>query len=361
MEFLSEYGIFLAKTLTFVLALLFVVVSIINLSSKQKKSGGRLEITNLSEQFQDVEDELQLHLVSEDEAKLLEKEQHKAEKKKHKAELKALKKAHKEKAKDKDKEAAKTDDLESRLFVLDFTAGIDAKEVASLREEITAILFVANERDEVLVRLESGGGVVHGYGLASSQLERLKQANIKLTIAVDKVAASGGYMMACIADHIIAAPFAIVGSIGVVAQIPNFNRLLKKNNVDVEQLTAGEFKRTLTMFGENDDAGREKFQQELEETHVLFKDFVSAHRPGMDIEKIATGEHWFGTHAHERGLVDTLQTSDDYLLKANKSQTIYIVKYVVRKKLAEKLAQAASMAMSISLNKFLQQSKYPHL
>ncbi|QUM75909.1 protease SohB [Moritella sp. 24] len=358
MEFLNEYGIFLAKTLTFVLALLFVVVSIISLTSKQKKSNGRLEITNLSEQFKDVEDELQLHLVSEDEAKILEKEQHKAEKKKHKEELKAFKKAHKDKANDAD--AAK-EEVEPRLFVLDFTAGIDAKEVASLREEITAILFVANEHDEVLVRLESGGGVVHGYGLASSQLERLKQANIKLTIAVDKVAASGGYMMACIADHIIAAPFAIVGSIGVVAQIPNFNRLLKKNNIDVEQLTAGEFKRTLTMFGENDEAGREKFQQELEETHVLFKDFVSAHRPDMDIEKIATGEHWFGTHAHERGLVDTLQTSDDYLLKANKSKTIYTVKYVVRKKLAEKLAQAASMAISTSLNKFLQQSKYPQL
>ncbi|QUM90118.1 protease SohB [Moritella sp. 36] len=359
MEFLSEYGIFLAKTVTFVLALLFVVVSIINLTSKQKKSNGRLEITNLSEQFKDVEDELQLHLVPEDEAKILEKEQHKAEKKKHKAELKAFKKAHKNKANDKD--AVTKENIEPRLFVLDFTAGIDAKEVASLREEITAILFVANEHDEVLVRLESGGGVVHGYGLASSQLERLKQANIKLTIAVDKVAASGGYMMACIADHIIAAPFAIVGSIGVVAQIPNFNRLLKKNKIDVEQLTAGEFKRTLTMFGENDDAGREKFQQELEETHVLFKDFVSAHRPDMDIEKIATGEHWFGTHAHERGLVDTLQTSDDYLLKANKSKTIYIVKYVVRKKLAEKLAQAASLAISTSLNKFLQQSKYPQL
>ncbi|SGY87181.1 protease SohB [Moritella viscosa] len=357
MEFLNEYGIFLAKTITFVLALLFVVVSIINLTSKQKKSNGRLEITNLSEQFKDVEDELQLHLVSEDEAKILEKEQHKAEKKKHKDELKAFKKAHKDKGNDKD--AVTKEDIEPRLFVLDFTAGIDAKEVASLREEITAILFVANEHDEVLVRLESGGGVVHGYGLASSQLERLKQANIKLTIAVDKVAASGGYMMACIADHIIAAPFAIVGSIGVVAQIPNFNRLLKKNNIDVEQLTAGEFKRTLTMFGENDDAGREKFQQELEETHVLFKNFVSTHRPDMDIEKIATGEHWFGTHAHERGLVDTLQTSDDYLLKANKSKTIYIVKYVVRKKLAEKLAQAASMAISISLNKFLQQSKFP--
>ncbi|MFT5881209.1 MAG: serine protease SohB [Moritella sp.] len=359
MEFLSEYGVFLAKTLTLVLALFFLVASVFNLSTKHKKKSGRLEITNLSEQFKDVEDELTLHLVSEDEANIIEKDQRKAEKKQHKADVKAFKKAHKNKA-DKTDETV-VESAPERLFVIDFTAGIDAKEVSSLREEITAILSVASSQDEVLVRLESGGGVVHGYGLASSQLERLKQANIKLTVAVDKVAASGGYMMACIADHLIAAPFAIVGSIGVVAQIPNFNRLLKKNSVDIEQLTAGEFKRTLTMFGENDDAGRAKFQLELEETHVLFKNFVSQHRPEMDIDKIATGEHWFGTHAYERGLVDTLQTSDDYLLQANKTKKIYTIKYVVRKKLAEKLAQAASMAISQSLNKLLRQNNFPQI
>jgi len=357
LEFLSEYGIFLAKTVTFVLAILFVVISIISLSTKQKKTSGRLEITNLSEQFKDVENDIKMHLVSEDEAKILEKQQHKAEKKQHKADMKAMKKA--QKNKDNDEDPAEV--AEPRLFVIDFSAGLDAKEVSSLREEVTAVLSVANAQDEVMIRLESGGGVVHGYGLASSQLARLKQANIKLTVAVDKVAASGGYMMACIADHLIAAPFAIVGSIGVVAQIPNFNRLLKKNNIDMEQLTAGQFKRTLTMFGENDDAGRAKFQQELEETHVLFKDFVSMHRPAMDIDKIATGEHWFGTHAFERGLVDKLQTSDDYLLTANKNKSIYSVKYVQRKKLAEKLAQAASMAISQSLNKIIQQNNYPHL
>lgn len=356
MDFLSDYGLFLAETVTFVLAILFVVISIISLSAKQKKTSGRLEITNLSEQFKDVENDIKMHLVSEDEAKILEKQQHKAEKKKHKAEMKALKKAQKNQESTEEPKAT-----EPRLFLIDFTAGIDAKEVSSLREEVTAILSVANSQDEVLVRLESGGGVVHGYGLASSQLERLKQADIKLTVAVDKVAASGGYMMACIADHLIAAPFAIVGSIGVVAQIPNFNRLLKKNHVDMEQLTAGKFKRTLTMFGENDDTGRAKFQQELEETHVLFKDFVSSHRPNMDIDMIATGEHWFGTHAFERGLVDKLQTSDDYLLTANKDKKIFSVKYVQRKKLAEKLAQAASMAISQSLNKLIQENKYPQL
>ncbi len=355
MEFLSEYGVFLAKTVTFVLALLFVVTSIVSLSGKHKKKKGGLEVTNLSEQFADVEKQIKLHLVSEDEAKIIEKEQNKAEKKKHKAELKAFKNAHK-----KETEASE-EVVEPRLFVLDFHGSMDAKEVASLREEITAILSVANQHDEVLVRLESGGGVVHGYGLASSQLERLKQANIKLTIAVDKVAASGGYMMACISDTLIAAPFAIVGSIGVVAQLPNFNRLLKKNNIDFEQLTAGEYKRTLTMFGQNDEAGRAKFQDELEETHVLFKDFVSRHRPEMDIEKIATGEHWFGTQAHEKGLVDKLQTSDDYILEANKTKKVFAIKYVVRKKLAEKLAHAAAMAMEQTVNKIVSQSRFPHV
>lgn len=355
MEFLTEYGVFLAKTVTFVLALLFVVASIVSLSGKHKKKKGGLEVTNLSEQFADVEKQIKLHLVSEDEAKIIEKEQSKAEKKQHKAELKAFKNAHK-------KETETSEEtVEPRLFVVDFHGSMDAKEVASLREEITAILSVASEHDEVLVRLESGGGVVHGYGLASSQLERLKQAKIKLTISVDKVAASGGYMMACISDTLIAAPFAIVGSIGVVAQLPNFNRLLKKNNIDFEQLTAGEYKRTLTIFGQNDEAGRAKFQDELEETHVLFKNFVSQYRPDMDIEKIATGEHWFGTHAYEKGLVDKLQTSDDYILEANKTKKVFAIKYVVRKKLAEKLAHAAAMAMEQTVNKIVSQSRFPHV
>ncbi|MDF5637600.1 protease SohB, partial [Vibrio parahaemolyticus] len=218
-----------------------------------------------------------------------------------KARDKAVKKEEKEKNKSREKEikqASKDGSLDSKrephLFVLDFNGSIDAKEVASLREEITAILAVAREGDEVLLRLESGGGMVHGYGLASSQLDRIKAAGLPLTISVDKVAASGGYMMACVADKIVSAPFAIVGSIGVIAQIPNFNKLLKKHDIEYEQLTAGEYKRTLTMFGENTDKARDKFKQELEETHVLFKDFIRERRPSLDLDKVATGEHWFG-------------------------------------------------------------------
>ena len=108
------------------------------------------------------------------------------------------------------------------------------------------------------------------YGLAASQMQRIRDKKLKLTVCVDKVAASGGYMMAVVADKIIAAPFAVLGSIGVLAQVPNFHRLLKKHDVDFEMLTAGKYKRTLTMFGENTDKGREKFQEDIEDTHVLF-------------------------------------------------------------------------------------------
>jgi serine protease SohB len=246
-----------------------------------------------------------------------------------KEELKEKEKKDKKLAKEKakvDKKLAKSGEVnesaKAHLFVLDFNGSIDAKEVSSLREEISAILSVATKQDEVFLRLESGGGMVHGYGLASSQLDRLRQQGIPLTASVDKVAASGGYMMACVANTIISAPFAILGSIGVIAQVPNFNKLLKKNDVEFEQFTAGEFKRTVTMFGENTEKGKQKFIEELEETHVLFKDFVSEHRPSLDIRKVATGEHWFGTTALSLGLVDTIQTSDDYLQAKAKSHKV---------------------------------------
>ena len=210
----------------------------------------------------------------------------------------------------------------------------------SLREEITIILSVAEPGlDEVLVRLESPGGLVHAYGLAAAQLTRLREKNIRITIAVDKVAASGGYMMACVADKIVAAPFAIVGSIGVVAQVPNIHRLLKKNDIDVEMHTAGQYKRTLTFIGQNTDEGREKFQQELDETHVLFKSFVSQNRPSLDIDKVATGEHWYGTQAKELGLVDELAVSDDLIVAAIPDHEVIQVRYFRRKRLIDKITQ----------------------
>ena len=234
-----------------------------------------------------------------------------------------------------------------KLYVVDFNGSMDASEVDSLREEITAILtFADKDKDNVLVRLESGGGVVHGYGLAASQLQRLTKAQINLTVAIDKVAASGGYMMACVANKIVAAPFAIVGSIGVIAQIPNFNKILKKNDVEFEQITAGEYKRTLTLFGENTDKGREKFKEEIEQTHGLFKSFVTEQRPSLDIDKVATGEHWFATQALEKGLVDEINTSDDLLMAQYKEKQIFKVSYKIKKTLSDKLAIGLSSTLS---------------
>eukprot|EP01155_Anaeramoeba_flamelloides_P023574 Anaeramoba_flamelloidesa807833_430.p1 GENE.a807833_430~~a807833_430.p1 ORF type:complete len:204 (-),score=11.96 a807833_430:224-835(-) len=201
--------------------------------------------------------------------------------------------------------------------------------------------------------------MVHGYGLASSQLDRIKVAGLPLTIAVDKVAASGGYMMACVADKIVSAPFAIVGSIGVIAQIPNFNKLLKKHDIEYEQLTAGEYKRTLTMFGENTDKARDKFKQELEETHVLFKDFIRERRPSLELEKVATGEHWFGTQAKERGLVDEISTSDDLVVAACKDKTVLAVHYVPKKKLADKLAGVAGKVADSLILKLAERGQKP--
>ena len=225
--------------------------------------------------------------------------------------------------------------------MLDFKGDISASETTALREEISAIINVAKVDDEVLLRLESPGGVVHGYGLAASQLARLKQKGIKLTVAVDKVAASGGYMMACVADKIVSAPFAIIGSIGVVAQIPNIHRLLKKHDVDVDVMTAGEFKRTVTVLGENTEKGKQKFQAELEETHQLFKQFVAQNRPHLDVDKVATGEHWFGQQALALQLVDELATSDDIILEKMKDKSVIAVKYKVKKPLLQKIGKQA--------------------
>ena len=220
--------------------------------------------------------------------------------------------------------------------------------VEALRREITTILTTATKEDEVLVRLSSPGGVVHGYGLAASQLDRIKDHGIRLTIAVDMVAASGGYMMACVADKILAAPFSIIGSIGAVMQIPNFHRFLKKHNIDFEQLTAGEFKRTLSLFGENTSKGREKVQEDLEDIHHLFKEFIRHHRPQVDLEKVATGEHWFGTRALELNLVDELITSDDYLFNAKEKADIYLIRFATKKSFGDKFFGKAQQLLNKS-------------
>ncbi|MDE1263875.1 protease SohB [Vibrio aestuarianus] len=351
MEFLLDYGLFLAKIATVVVALVVLLVIVKSVGGKNSAIKGELEVVNLTDRHKDIVEQLEHHLHDDAFIKARDKAEKKSEKEKTKARDKAI------------KQAAKDGELDTKrephLFVLDFNGSIDAKEVASLREEVTAVLAVAREGDEVLLRLETGGGMVHGYGLASSQLDRLKAAGLPLTIAVDKVAASGGYMMACIADKIVSAPFAIVGSIGVIAQLPNFNKLLKKHDIEYEQLTAGEYKRTLTMFGENSDKAREKFKQELEETHELFKDFIREHRPALDLEKVATGEHWFGTQAKALGLVDEIKTSDDLVVEACKDKTVLAIHYVQKKKLADKLAGVAGEAADNVLMKLISRGQRP--
>ena len=246
-----------------------------------------------------------------------------------------------------------------KVFVLDFKGDIQASAVEQLREEITLVLATAKAgKDRVVVRLESPGGMVHGYGLAAAQLVRLRDAGFHVTIVVDKVAASGGYMMACIASEIISAPFAILGSIGVVAQIPNFNRLLKQHNVDFELYTAGEYKRTVTMFGENTPEGKAKFEEELQQTHALFKHFVEKYRPQLNVEKVATGEHWYGQDALDLNLVDKLQTSDEYILGLLPQHDVYVISTRKRPTLGEKLglqaAQLADHLIPTVMNKFVE-------
>lgn len=326
LEFLYEYGLFLAKTVTFVLAFAVIILIIaVAAASKARPSKAHLLFTDLTEQYQ--------QRVAQMQQKLLNKKQFKSWQK---------------------QQQATENTLSKRLYVVDFDGSMDAKEVDALREEVTAILAVATADDEVLLRLESGGGVVHGYGLAASQLDRLRQHKIPLTIAVDKVAASGGYMMACIGTKLLAAPFAIIGSIGVIAQLPNFHKLLQKHSVDFEQFTAGEFKRTVTLFGKNTELGREKFQQELEQTHLLFKRFVQDHRPELNIDQVATGEHWFGYQALELNLVDALQTSDDYMMSHLASRHIYQVKFQLKKGIAEKIGVGSAGILSIWWQKLAQ-------
>ncbi|MGX3067596.1 protease SohB [Ursidibacter arcticus] len=348
-EILLNYGIFLLELLT-VFGIVAVVMMII-LESRKQPETGTITITNLTEKYQDQEKMLSSLFLSEAEQKHLEKQEKKAQKEKAKLEKKRLK-AGEEPA----------EETKSRLFVLDFNGDVHASAVSSLRKEIDALIALVNpEKDEVLLKLESPGGVVHGYGLAASQLQRLKMRNIPLTVAVDKVAASGGYMMACVADKIISAPFAVIGSVGVVAQVPNIHRLLKKNEIDVDVMTAGEYKRTVTFIGENTEKGKQKFQQELEETHQLFKQFVQENRPQVEIEQVATGEHWFGTQAIKLNLVDEISTSDDVVLNAIKEKDVIEVKYRQKKKLAQRLGDQVESRIENLVAKFLHKNRSPML
>ncbi|WP_027331041.1 protease SohB [Marinimicrobium agarilyticum] len=347
MEFITDIGLFLAKAVIIVVAIGLVIglIAAAGAKGKKKLEKGHIEATKLNDRFKHMTDALKNVALDDAERKA----EAKADKKREKAEQAEKKKALKAKSGD-----TKAD--KKRVYVLDFDGDIKASATDNLREEISAVLSLARSTDEVVVKLESGGGLVHSYGLASSQLARVRDRHIPLTVCVDKVAASGGYMMACVADRILAAPFAVLGSIGVIAQLPNFHRLLKKSNIDFEMFTAGEYKRTVTMFGENTKKGRDKFVEDLEDTHLLFKEFVSEHRPQVDIGKVATGEIWFGRRAQEVKLVDDLKTSDEYLLSQSDKADIFEVKYVQKKSLQEKFGMAAEGAVDRLLLRWWQRS-----
>lgn len=321
MAFLSHYALFFLKTITLVAAILFTFAGILAISKNKEKFDSRIKIKHINKRYEELTERLQQEVFTKSQFKIEEKKRKKLTGENKKKERR-------------------------RVYYLEFIGDMQAAEAQSLREKITAILTIATPQDEVIISIESPGGVVHGYGLCASQLSRLRQKNIPLTVIVDKVAASGGYMMASVANKIIAAPFAIIGSIGVVAQLPNFHRFLKEHNIDFEQITAGEYKRTLTYFGENTAKGRQKVQEEIEEAHQLFKKFILEYRSHLDIDKVATGEYWFGTDALALQLVDVIGTSDDYLLQASQTADIYEIKYHAPLSVLQKLTRSVSKAMS---------------
>lgn len=349
MDLIANYGLFLAKAATVVVAIGAIAMLIANLMLRKSSARGELKVINLSEQYQDMQQEMQVALLDHHQQKLWYKE----EKRRNKQEGKE--------AKARAKRGQTASSGKPTTYVIDFKGSMDAHEVNALREEISAVLAVYKAQDQVLLRLESPGGVVHGYGLAASQLQRLRERQIPLTATVDKVAASGGYMMACVADKIIAAPFAIVGSIGVVAQVPNFHRFLKRHDVDIELHTAGQYKRTLTLLGENTEQGREKFREDLNETHQLFKHFVAEMRPSLDIDAVATGEHWYGTQALDKGLVDEISTSDDVILGLMKEYDVVQIRYALRKKLMDRLSSSAANSVDNLLLRWWQRGEKPLL
>jgi serine protease SohB len=311
MEFLAEYGLFLLKVMTIVAAIVIVMAA--GAAAGKKATQDHLEVDNLNAKYRKVASALRSAVLKKSERK----KQAKEDKKRQKAEEKR--------------------DSRPRSFVIDFKGDLKASAVSSLREEVSAVLEVATPDDEVIVRLENHGGIVHEHGLAASQLARIRERDIPLIVSVDKVAASGGYLMACVATRIYAAPFAILGSIGVLAQIPNFNRLLDSHGVDFEQITAGKHKRTITMFGKNTDADRAKLKEELEDVHTLFKAAVSRYRADLDLDTVATGEHWYGTRALELGLADEILTSDELLLQRAAERDLYRLSYKVKQPLQKRI------------------------
>jgi serine protease SohB len=334
-EFIPEYGMFLAKALTVIITVAVIIG--LSMGSGEKSDESMPKIIHLNEKLADLKHHFEQQVLTKQELK---------------AKMKALKSE--EKANSKKKDQPETE----RVYVLDFDGDIKASQAKQMKDQITALLSLDTPISEIVVKVESGGGMVHQYGFASSQLERIKAKGIPLTVCVDKVAASGGYMMAAVADKIVAAPFAVLGSIGVIAQVPNFSKVLKKNDIDFEVHTAGEYKRTLTMLGENTDKARDKFKQDLNEVHVLFKDFVVNHRPSVNVDEVANGDVWYGQKAIEVNLVDELKTSDEYLQARAETADVYLISQHKKKTLPQKLGMAAQVSVSKGIESALEKMSF---
>ena len=322
-ELISNYGLFLLKTITIVVSIIIIISVIVN--SKKNTTEGSLEVQSINKDLDSLEEGIKKNILSKQEFKKFIKSKKKNSKK-----------------------------LSNKIFVIDFKGNIKASEIISLRREISGILLSFKKGDEVLLRLENSGGTVHEHGLAASQLKRIRDKNIPLTICVDKVAASGGYMMACVANKIVASPFAIIGSIGVIAQVPNFNKLLKNKGVDFEQQTAGNYKRTVTMFGKNTDKDRKKLKEQLEDIHSLFKEFIKDNRRNLDVEKVSTGEYWYGKDALKLKLIDKILTSDEYIISMKDRFEIIRIKYKPAKSISDKLSKLSTNISSKLFQKFEQ-------
>jgi len=352
LEYLIEYGMFLAKVATLVVAFIILLGAIISVGTRSRRHAagkGAISVVRLNDELDDMRDAMKKVIYD--------KATFKHEQKQEKKRLKEEERERKRQLKAGGTESETEDHIKKRIYVIDFDGDIEASAVESLREEITAVLSLATPKDEVILRLESPGGMVHAYGLASSQLLRIKESGIPLTICVDKVAASGGYMMACLADRLIAAPFAILGSIGVLVQLPNFNRLLRKHDVDYETISAGEFKTTLTTFGEITQKGRDKVKEDVEEMHVIFKAWVKQHRPVVDIDNIATGETWVGLQARERNMVDDVMTSDECIVSACEDADVFAVSFEIRRSIGDRLGVAVHKALDRTIVAWLKRAR----
>ena len=330
-----EYGLFLAKVVTVIIIVFVLFAMLVGLvmaaRSRQDSSAKvKVQITHINEHIKNIQRQVKSHILSGKEMKVLAKQEKK------------------ERKQDKKK---KQDKLV--VYVMSFVGDVQASNLKYLSDTVSAIISVAKPNQEVVLKLESGGGYVHSYGLAAAQLLRLKEHKLKVTVCVDKVAASGGYLMAAMADKICAAPFAIIGSIGVVGLVPNINKLLNKKNIDIEYHTSGEYKRTLTVLGKNDAKGRKKFQEDLKQVHKLFKDIIKEHRPVLSLPKVATGEIWYGTDAKERKLIDQITTSDEYLARLSAKSDLYEVSVKQKKKLSDRMFQAGDEAVNSVTNSFL--------